>query len=220
MEPVLIVGSSGHAGVVLDALALQSRYEVAGLLDSFQPKGSKMHGYAIIGAVEDAREMASVYSCSTFFVAVGDNWRRSQISAQIPKEVSNAEFALVIHPNAVVAKSASVGPGTIVVAGAVIGVNCRVGQGCIVNTSSSVDHDCVLDDYSSVGPGAHLGGAVSVGARTSIGIGSTVRHRIALGSDTVVGAGAVVVKAIPENAVAYGIPARVVRYRSADEPYL
>ncbi len=220
MRPLLVVGSSGHASVVLEAIALQTEYEVVGLLDSFQPRGTKIHGYHIIGPVENACKIAAMCSCFSFFVAVGDNWRRDRISAQILVDIPNAEFATVVHPHASVAKSAGLGTGSVVIAGAILGTNCRVGRGCIINTACSVDHDCVLGDFSSIGPGAHLGGTVSVGPRSSVGIGSAVRQKITIGGDTVVGAGAVVVKDIAHNAVAYGVPARLVRHRSPDEAYL
>lgn len=46
----------------------------------------------------------------------------------------------------------------------------------------------------------------------SIGTGSTILCGVTIGRNAIVGAGSVVTKDIPENAVACGNPARVVRY--------
>lgn len=220
MRPLLIIGSSGQAGVVLDALRFQKEFAVVGLLDSFMTKGSFRHGHVILGSVDEAAQIAVSHSCKSFCVAVGHNWHRATISARIARDIAEAEFPVVIHPHVSVSESCSIGAGTVIMAGAVIGINCSIGSGCIINTSCSVNHDCNLGEYSSIGPGTHLGGSVSIGARTAIGIGSTIRHKIAIGEDALIGAGAVVVTDVPDRVVAYGVPARVIRGRLPNEEYL
>jgi maltose O-acetyltransferase len=46
-----------------------------------------------------------------------------------------------------------------------------------------------------------------------VGIGAVVLPRIKIGSNAIIGAGAVVTKDVPDNAVAVGNPARVVRWQ-------
>src|SRR5579875_3306768 len=132
MTPLLIVGSSKHASVILDALGFQSQYDVVGLLDSFQPKGIRKHNYEVVGSVEDVGQLADLLSCRSFFVAVGHNCHRHEISSRIAAEVKDACFATIVHPHSSIAKSSQLGPGTAVLAGAVVGVNCRIGSGCIL----------------------------------------------------------------------------------------
>ncbi len=59
--------------------------------------------------------------------------------------------------------------------------------------------------------GATLGGRVVVGRETWIGIGACVREGIRIGARVMVGAGAVVLRDIPDETVAYGVPARAIR---------
>ena len=47
----------------------------------------------------------------------------------------------------------------------------------------------------------------------SIGAGSTINPGVSIGRNALIGSGSVVTKDIPENAIAVGIPARVVGYR-------
>src|SRR5881396_3001077 len=47
----------------------------------------------------------------------------------------------------------------------------------------------------------------------SIGAGSTINPGVNIGENALIGAGSVVTKDIPDNAIAVGIPARVVGYR-------
>jgi acetyltransferase EpsM len=97
------------------------------------------------------------------------------------------------------------------VAGAVINPGVKLGENVIVNTCASVDPECVIEDGAHICPGIHLGGKVSVGRAIWIGIGTTVKERVTVGAGTLIGAGSVVVDDIPDNVIAYGALARVVR---------
>ena len=67
-----------------------------------------------------------------------------------------------------------------------------------------------LGDGVHICPGAHLAGEVSVGSRSWIGIGSSVIQQVHIGSDVIVGAGAVVLRDLPNNVTAAGVPARII----------
>lgn len=56
-------------------------------------------------------------------------------------------------------------------------------------------------------------GGISVGDGAWIGYGVTVLQGVAIGAGAVIAAGSVVVHDIPENAIAAGIPAKVLRFR-------
>ena len=56
-------------------------------------------------------------------------------------------------------------------------------------------------------------GDISVGDGAWIGHGVTVLQGVCIGAGAVVAAGAVVVHDVPSNAIAAGIPARVISYR-------
>jgi acetyltransferase-like isoleucine patch superfamily enzyme len=48
--------------------------------------------------------------------------------------------------------------------------------------------------------------------RASIGSGSTILSKVTIGENSLVGAGSVVTKDVPANAVVAGNPARILRY--------
>lgn len=220
MKPLLVVGSSGHASAVLESIELQGEFEVGGLLDSFEPKGATKHGYPVCGAMEEAAELSDAFACRSFFVAIGDNWTRWKIAHRLAATVHDIEFPAVVHPSVLVSRSARIGSGSVIMAGSIIAANAVVGEGCIVYTGSTVNHDCRMDDYASISPGVHLGGGAGIGMRSSIGIGSTVREKVSVGRDSAIGAGSVVLDDIPDDTVAYGVPAKAIRRRAADEKYM
>ena len=52
----------------------------------------------------------------------------------------------------------------------------------------------------------------------SVGSGATILSRVTIGENAVVGAGSMVTKDVPENAVVAGNPARVLRYLADERP--
>ena len=58
-------------------------------------------------------------------------------------------------------------------------------------------------------------GGISVGDGAWLGHRVTVLQGVSIGAGAVIAAGSVVVHSIPDNAIAAGVPARVIRYRSA-----
>lgn len=105
-------------------------------------------------------------------------------------------------------------------AGAVVNSYSTVGEFCILNTNCSLDHDCRLGNFVSLAPNSCAGGTVEIGDFAAVCLGANVVHRIKIGANTVVGAGATVLKDLPANVLAFGTPARIIRERQPGEKYL
>lgn len=94
----------------------------------------------------------------------------------------------------------------------------EIGENCLIAEMVSIrDHDhafsstevSIIDQGRKTAP-VHIGDNVWVGAK------ATINKGVSIGSNTVVGAHAVVTGDLPDNCVAVGIPARVVRQRDRD----
>lgn len=75
----------------------------------------------------------------------------------------------------------------------VIGKNCHISQNVTMGGTSGIYEVPVLGDNVNVGAGANIIGPVHIG------------------DNAIIGAGAVVVSDIPENAIAVGVPAKVIK---------
>jgi sugar O-acyltransferase (sialic acid O-acetyltransferase NeuD family) len=220
MCSVVIIGSSGHARVVVDIIERAGVYTIAGLLDDTKPKGTIELGYPILGGCSDLAEIIRLHGPTRFFVAIGDNWNRGVIAGIIGQLAPAMAPITAVHPSAQIARTAELGPGTAVMAGAVVNSNASIGPFCIVNTHAAVDHDSHMEEFSSIGPGATLAGNVRVGAYSAICLHACVAEKISVGSHTVVGAGSVVLSDLPGDVLAYGTPARVASARGKADRYL
>lgn len=191
------------ADIVPDAVAFVD--------ESPHKSGTRILGLPVLGpaALQEMEHDAII-------VAIGDNALRRAVTERLLAR--GERLTTAIHPSAVVAASASIAEGAVVSAGAIVMPRAVVGRGVILNTKSSIDHDCAIGAYAHVAPGATLGGNVRVGEETLIGTGVSVVAGRTIGSRSVIGAGAVVVRDIPDDVVAFGVPARIRRDRRSETP--
>jgi UDP-N-acetylbacillosamine N-acetyltransferase len=212
-QPAIVIwGASGHASVVADVVRCEGKFRIAGLIDDLHPQRRTLPAGEVLGDAGVLPELKRGGVTHTL-IAVGNNAARVELARRVV--ALGFELATAIHPRATVAGGVTIGPGTVVMAGAVINPGAAVGGNVIINTCASVDHDGALGDGVHICPGAHLAGHVTVGAGTMIGIGAAVRDRVRIGARCVIGAGAAVVHDIPDDAVAVGVPARVIRSSAA-----
>lgn len=219
MDSLYIVGSSGHAKVVIDAIEIQGRYQIVGLLDDYKEVGQETMGYQILGGINFI-SMLPEHDDVNIFVAIGCNYLRQQIVESLKAICRKINFVTIIHPSATVSPSAKVMSGCLVLAGAIVGPDSIIDEHCIINHAASVDHDCILASFVSLAPHAALAGNVMIATRSAIGIAACVIQKVVIGSDVVIGAGATVLFTINSNSIAVGTPAKIVKERKIDDPYL
>lgn len=220
ISKVIIIGSSGHAKVVIDIFEKEGKYSILGLIDAYKPVGEIVLGYAVIGNEEDIPQLLKDNPDTGVFIAIGDNWVRKQVYEKILALTAIAVFVSAVHPSAQIAKQVQIGKGVAIMPGVIVNSNTIIGDFTILNTKSSIDHDSRMDAFSSLAPNVTTGGNVVIGSYSAISISATIKHGISVGQHTVIGAGALLLEHIGDNLVAYGTPAKTIRSRKAGEKYL
>ncbi len=206
MRRLAILGASGHGKVVAEA-AESSDWETIEFFDDRWPSTTSIGEWSIVGSTAELIE--SVRRFDGVVIAIGANiarWEKFRVL-----EAAGAHLVSIVHPAAIVSRSARLGAGSVVFAGVVVNAEASIGAAAIINTGATVDHDSRLGDAVHVSPGVHLAGGVEIGDRSWLGIGSCVRQRVRIGVDVVVGAGAVVIKDVRDGQTVAGVPAIPLR---------
>ena len=105
-------------------------------------------------------------------------------------------------------------------AGCIINPKTTIGDFTFFATGAQIDHDCTIEDYASISAGSVLGGYVIVKEYAAITLGVTIIDRLTIGFNTVIGSGSLVTKSFPNNVLAYGSPAKVMKNRKQGEKFL
>jgi sugar O-acyltransferase (sialic acid O-acetyltransferase NeuD family) len=206
MGHLLIIGTGGHGKVVLDC-AKKYYNLITFMTNDLNSNG--IEGYPVIYEQETSSEYI-LQNFDELIVAIGNNNVRLKISMDYASK--GMKLATIIHENAVISERAIIGEGTVVFANAIINPFATIGKCCIINTGAIIEHDCILKDGVHISPNAAMGGTVKIGEKTWICIGSSIANNIVIGDNCVIGAGSVIIKDVPNNVLAAGVPATVKKY--------
>lgn len=157
---VVILGAGGHGRAVLEC-ARDAGWEVLGFADARAPLPDVL-GLPVLGT-EDAIQGPAL-------LAIGDNAQRLAAANRV--RARGVALPALVHPSAVVARSATLGEGCVVMPRAVVGAAARVERLALINTAAVVEHDAVVEEAAHVAVGALLCGGVRVGAGALVGAGA------------------------------------------------
>ena len=205
-EAVAIIGAGGHAKVVISTLRSCGFNVLEIYDDNSEIIGTNIEGVPVVATIDELRNKP----CENInaIIAIGSNERRHEIVTSF--EGTKIDWKTVIHKNAIVDPTVSIGKGTFVAAGVVIQANTKIGSHVIVNTRASVDHDCVIADFSHIGPGSIFTGGVVTEEESFAGAGCKVLPGLRIGKRAVAGAGSVITKNINDFTTVIGCPARTI----------
>ena len=139
-------------------------------------------------------------------MAIGDPKAKKALYAELKSK--GASFASLIHPSAVIARTAKLGDGVVVCPQAFISADAVVGDLCAINGNASVGHDVCLGSFSTLSSHVDLTGWVQVDECVFFGSGARVLPKVKIGCGARIGAGAVVMRSVPADTVMYAPPAK------------
>ena len=220
MKNIVLIGGGNQAHYTIDIINKEGKYNIVGIIDSIHDVSSNRFGYKVLGRQENIKDLIKKYNIEGGVISIGDNWVRYYVSNQIKELVPSFNFINAIHPSVVVGGGVEIGEGVVMMAGCIINPKSKIGNFTFFATGAQVDHDCNIGDFASISAGSITGGYVNLGNYSAITLGVTVVDRLSIGKNTVVGAGSLVLKDIPDNVLAYGTPCKVVRNRMNGEKWL
>lgn len=208
---VIIIGAGGQAQVVAGILTQNPKVKIQGFIDvDNKKKGQLICGKPILGN-HQLLPYLKKKGIKNAIIAIGDNTLRKQRFFELKK----AGFTLInaIDPTANICKPFKICEGNVIAPGVNISFNVKIGNNCIINTASVIEHNVIIGDHSHIGPNVAIAGATKIGQQAFIGIGASLINFLTIGDKVTIGAGSVVLKNIPDDATAVGVPVKVIKIR-------
>ncbi|MBC5715249.1 acetyltransferase [Roseburia sp. BX1005] len=210
MKDLYIIGAGGFgrevAWLVERINDVSFEWNLKGFIDDDESIwGSKEDGYPVLGGCEYLKKIGDVYAVC----AVGSAKVRKKIINKLAD--SQVRYATLVDPSVIMSKRIRVGEGSIICAGTIITVDVIIGKHVIVNLDCTLGHDDIINDFVTMYPSVNVSGNVEIGECSELGTGAQIIQGKKIVPNTIIGAGAVVVKDIEEKGTYVGSPVRKIR---------
>jgi len=188
---IVLIGGGGHCKACIDVIEQESKYKIAGIVDTPKKLRRKVLGYEIIANDNDLEHMKEQYK---FFLITLGQLKSPEKRINLFNELQQlkVEMPIIKSPLAYVSKHAHVGEGVIIMHHAVVNAGAHIGKNCIVNTKALIEHDAVVEDHCHISTGAIVNGGVIVGTGAFLGSNSVIKQSIQIGRNSIVGIGVTV----------------------------
>ena len=210
LRDLYIIGAGGFgrevAWLVERINEVNPTWNLKGFIDDNESLWGNVEGdYPVLGGCEYLKPLGDVYAVC----AVGSAKVRKIIIGRIKE--SNVKFATLIDPSVLVSKRVEIGEGSIICAGTIITVDIKIGNHVIINLDCTIGHDDVIEDFVTIYPSVNVSGNVLIGQCTELGTGTQIIQGKRITANSIVGAGAVVVKNIDEPGTYVGSPVKKIK---------
>jgi len=212
MKDIVIIGAGSFgketAQIICDMNMDKKEWNLLGFIDETTGKiGSVINDTPVLGSFDWFENNSN---CNLYTVcAIGNPKDKYKLVKKA--DAFHVSFTNLIHPNANISKFVEMGTGNIICYNTFISVNTKIGNHISINPGCGIGHDTAIEDYSTLYWNITLSGNVKIRVGCEIGSKAVVIPKKAVGNWSVIGAGAVVVKDIPDNCTAVGVPAMPIK---------
>lgn len=209
----IIIGAGTYGEVYLSYL-LEAGVEVVGFLDD-APKfiGASVKGIPVLGNLADMPILKEKYGIGAVYCPIGNNELRV---ATLKKALAlGYETPNFIHSSVVLSHDIEIGQGVYILLGTHIMPYTKIEDFVMISMGVNLAHHSLLCEGTFLSTGVNFGASIIARKYSYVGISSTIMTGIhELGENCLIGAGAVVIKDVPPNAVVAGVPGKILKYKN------
>lgn len=142
-------------------------------------------------------------------IAVGE----PKVRELLYQKVKSQKVTLIslIHPHIYIDETVKLGTGVVICEGVTITSNVCIGDNTYIQPHAVIGHDIQIGRHTVIGLNRQIGGADMIGDRVFMGFLSGTKDHICIGDDVIISAGAIVFRDMPNEVVAVGNPARIMK---------
>lgn len=213
MKSVII--GAGTYGEVYLAYLQEAGINIVGFLDD-DPKyvNQEVRGIPVLGKISKLETLKETDGVEAVYCPLGNNKLRVKFltyARELGYETPN-----YIHPSVLISPNVKIGNGVYILLGTTIMPYADIKDFVMISMGVHLAHHTILDEGVFLSTGCNFGASIHAHKYAYCGISSTIMTGLHdLGEDCLIGAGAVVIKDVPDNAIMAGVPAKLLRLKDA-----
>lgn len=211
MKNLVIIAAGGCGREVLQwAKSInkqEKRWNIKGFIDD---NLQALHGLKSDLPILTTIDAYEIQPDDEFVCCIGNSKAREKVVEKL--KVKGAVFTTLVHPNAIIADTCTIGEGVIVYPYALISDNAVIGDHSIINMYSSVAHDSMLGQYCTISAHCDITGMCKLGDRVFMGTTSNMVPSSKIGDDVYICAGSTVMGRVRSGNKVLGTPAKIVTF--------
>lgn len=208
---MLIVGAKGFAKELLQHFHNENKLNDLVFYDDISNDLSNLlfNKFKVLRSIEEAKAFFETIS-NKYVLGVGSPKARFLLKNKMDKVGGSIENVIADSVE-IGAYGINLGIGVNIMSGTILTNDITIGECTLINLNCTIGHDSIIGNYCELTPGVHISGHVEIGDFTSIGTGAVIIPNIKIGKNCIIGAGSVVNKDVPDNSIAVGVPAKVIK---------
>jgi len=208
---MLIIGAKGFAKEVLEILHQLKQTDGLCFYDDVNEDIGDFL-YDRFPILKSEEEVVAFFKNASpeFTIGIGDPQLRFKLYEKFSK--LGGAFTSTVSPLSLIGNYGNViSLGCNIMTSTVITNDIKIGKGVLINLCCTIGHDTVIEDFVELCPDVNVSGNCYIGKFSFIGTNSTILPKVTIGKNVIIGAGSVVTKDIPDNVMAFGIPAKIIK---------
>lgn len=213
LQKVVFLGASTAVQEVTEIIKAINKvsptYEVIAILDdNKETHGKEIRGIQVIGDLS----LASTFAPDVKFIFGIGSMRTRLIRQNILKKIGlpKERFVTIIHPNAVIDESASIGYGCIIHPGVCIGNDAIIDSFVIIAVNSAIGPFAHIKTFAMVTSLVVILSNAKIGKAVFVGSCSCVTENVEVGDGSMIGAGTVISRNVDKGCFFLGNPCRLI----------
>ncbi len=206
---MIVVGAKGLAKEILQVLEDNDKVENLAFFDdvNLDIPEKLFKKYPILKTNQEVKEHFELDH--RFILGLGNPNLRKLLGERFEK--LGGQLTSVIDKNVTKGSYINIGEGCTLMAGTKLSNGVKLGKGVLVYYNCIITHDVEVGDFVELSPGCKLLGHAKIEANVHIGAGAIILPKLTIGKGAVIGAGAIVTKDVPSDAVMVGNPAKRIK---------